>query len=620
MSEIGDAAASYARDYGIAVFPLWPSSKKPKVKNGLKAATTDLEEIEKAWDCEPTMNVGGAMGQVSGGVCCIDLDVDASKGLDGREVLLDWEAEHGKLPDTATAVTGRGGLHLFYRFDHPVKNSANEEIGVDIRGDGGFAMLAPSVHPNGRTVEWEEPLEDAPIADADELVEEFVKFARPAGHSDDGDMSKKVDLSRTVKEGGRNQALYSSLCSLQSGSVDDGTIAAFARYYNDNLLVPPLPEDEVRRTLHSALSHPKGNPEMDERRSSETYADDLPMPEPLKVEDPPELSPELIHGVLRRGHKLAVTGPSKAGKTFLLIQLAEAVATGANWLGMPCEKGRVLYCNFEVDPASFVHRCLAVAERRGVDLAEIGKNIDVWNLRGHSRALKDMVGRMVGVISEADYALVVVDPIYKLMSGSENDADVVAEFCAGLDRLANEGCSIAYVHHHSKGFQAGKSAMDRASGSGVFARDADAMLDMIELAVPDELRLHSDASARAWRITSTLREFPDIDDVDVWFSFPVHVQDATGELAECEPLSPILTANEGRKRQAENETARNIRELEEYLDGWFKTHNEPCPRKRLEEAFGVSARTMNRRIDMSSKYQRSESKNSPSMVSRVDYD
>lgn len=620
MSEIGDAAASYARDYGIAVFPLWPRSKKPKVENGLNAATTDIEEIERAWDYEPTMNVGGAMGQVSGGVCCIDLDVDASKGLDGREVLLDWEAEHGKLPDTATAVTGRGGLHLFYRFDHPVKNSANEEIGVDIRGDGGFAMLAPSVHPNGRTVEWEEPLEDAPIADADQLVEEFVKFARPAGHSDDGDMSKKVDLSRTVKEGGRNQALYSSLCSLQSGSVDDGTIAAFARYYNDNMLVPPLPEDEVRRTLHSALSHPKGNPEMDERRSSEAYADDLPMPEPLEVEDPPELSPELIHGVLRRGHKLAVTGPSKAGKTFLLIQLAEAVATGANWLGMPCEKGRVLYCNFEVDPASFVHRCLAVAERRGVDLAEIGRNIDVWNLRGHSRALKDMVGRMVKVISEADYALVVVDPIYKLMSGSENDADVVAEFCAGLDRLANEGCSIAYVHHHSKGFQAGKSAMDRASGSGVFARDADAMLDMIELAVPDELRLHSDASARAWRITSTLREFPDIDDVDVWFSFPVHVQDATGELAECEPLSPILTANEGRKRQAENETARNVRELEEYLDGWFKTHNEPCPRRRLEEAFGVSARTMNRRIDMSSKYQRSESKNSPSMVSRVDYD
>lgn len=620
MSEIGDAAASYARDYGIAVFPLWPRSKKPKVENGLNAATTDLEEIERAWDYEPDMNVGGAMGQVSGGVCCIDLDVDASKGLDGREVLLDWEAEHGKLPDTATAVTGRGGLHLFYRFDHPVKNSANEEIGVDIRGDGGFAMLAPSVHPNGRTVEWEEPLGDAPIADADELVEEFVKFARPAGHSDDGGMSKKVDFSRTVKEGGRNQALYSSLCSLQSGSVDDGTIAAFARYYNDNMLIPPLPEDEVRRTLHSALSHPKGNPEMDERRSSEAYADDLPMPEPLKVEDPPELSPELIHGVLRRGHKLAVTGPSKAGKTFLLIQLAEAVATGANWLGMPCEKGRVLYCNFEVDPASFVHRCLAVAERRGVDLAEIGKNIDVWNLRGHSRALKDMVGRMVKVISEADYALVVVDPIYKLMSGSENDADVVAEFCAGLDRLANEGCSIAYVHHHSKGFQAGKSAMDRASGSGVFARDADAMLDMIELAVPDELKLHSDASARAWRITSTLREFQDIDDVDVWFSFPVHVQDATGELAECEPLSPILTANEGRKRQAENETARNIRELEEYLDGWFKTHNEPCPRKRLEEAFGVSARTMNRRIDMSSKYQRSESKNSPSMVSRVDYD
>lgn len=618
MSGIGDAAVSYARDYGIAVFPLWPRAKEPKVKNGHKVATTDVDLIAQAWDYDPDMNVGGAMGQASGGVCCIDLDVKPEKGIDGREALLDWEAEHGKLPETATAITGSGGLHLFYRFGHAVKPSVNEELGVDVRGDGSYAMLAPSVHPNGRTVEWEEPLEDAPIADADELVEEFVRFARPAGHSEDGDMSKKVDLTAAVKEGGRNNAIHKALCSLQSGNVDDETIMAFAGYYNERMLVPPLPDEEVRRTLCSVLSLPKGNREMDERRRSEAYADDLPMPEPLNVEDPPELSPELIHGVLRRGHKLAVTGPSKAGKTFLLIQLAEAVATGSNWLGMPCEKGRVLYCNFEVDPASFAHRCLAVAERRGVDLAEIGRNIDVWNLRGHSRALKDMVGRMVGVISKADYALVVVDPIYKLMSGSENDADVVAEFCAGLDRLANEGCSIAYVHHHSKGFQAGKSAMDRASGSGVFARDADAMLDMIELAVPDELRLHADANARAWRITSTLREFPDVDDVDVWFSFPVHVQDATGELAECEPLSPLMSAGEGRKKQAENETARNVRELEDFLDGWFEHHTEPCPRKRLEEAFGVSAKTINRRVELSDKYRRSESKNTPAAVVKVD--
>ena len=58
MSEIGDAAVSYARDYGIAVFPLWPRAKEPKVKNGHKVATTDVDLIAQAWDYDPDMNVG----------------------------------------------------------------------------------------------------------------------------------------------------------------------------------------------------------------------------------------------------------------------------------------------------------------------------------------------------------------------------------------------------------------------------------------------------------------------------------------------------------------------------------------------------------------------------------
>ena len=260
MSEIGDAAVSYARDYGIAVFPLVEGRKEPKVKNGHKVATTDAEQIEAAWGEFPNMNIGGAMGQVSGGVCCIDLDVDASKGLDGREVLLDWEAEHGKLPDTATAITGRGGLHLFYRFGGECRKYENEQYGVDFRGDGSYAMLAPSVHPNGRTVEWELSPDDVGFADADELVRSFVEDFRP--RSDKlGKREKKVDINKDVRSGGRNKALYKALCSLQSQSWDDDAIAAFAETYNRTKLHPPLDDAEVRKTLNSALELEKGNPE-----------------------------------------------------------------------------------------------------------------------------------------------------------------------------------------------------------------------------------------------------------------------------------------------------------------------------------------------------------------------
>ena len=260
MNELKDAAVEYATKFGIAVFPLVEGRKEPKVKNGHKVATTDVEQITAAWDEFPRMNIGGAMGQVSGGVCCIDLDVDASKGLDGREVLLDWEAEHGKLPDTATAITGRGGLHLFDRFDGECRKYENEQYGVDFRGDGSYAMLAPSVHPNGRTVEWELSPEEVGFADADELVRAFVEDFRP--RSDKlGKREKKVDINKDVKSGGRNKALYKALCSLQSQSWDDDAIAAFAETYNRMKLHPPLDDAEVQKTLNSALDLEKGNPE-----------------------------------------------------------------------------------------------------------------------------------------------------------------------------------------------------------------------------------------------------------------------------------------------------------------------------------------------------------------------
>jgi RecA-family ATPase len=89
--------------------------------------------------------------------------------------------------------------------------------------------------------------------------------------------------------------------------------------------------------------------------SVEPYAEDdgLPPVETLDFGNLPPLPPEQIHGLLRQGGKLYVTAQSKAGKTFLLIQLAEAIATGRKWLGWDCEQGRVLYCNFEIDRASF---------------------------------------------------------------------------------------------------------------------------------------------------------------------------------------------------------------------------------------------------------------------------
>ena len=195
-----------------------------------------------------------------------------------------------------------------------------------------------------------------------------------------------------------------------------------------------------------------------------------------------------------------------------------------------------------------------------------------------------------------NYIAVIIDPIYKVLTGDENSADQMAHFTNQFDKVATElGCSVIYCHHHSKGSQGNKKSMDRASGSGVFARDPDALIDLVELEVTEELiaqrinhtachiykealqkcnlgyyqeevtlddlqsaaimRTHFERAipnildrkpwtdkieqarhaieiSTAWRVEGTLREFAKFKPINMWFSYPVHFLDDSGVLAD----------------------------------------------------------------------------------------
>ena len=325
----------------------------------------------------------------------------------------------------------------------------------------------------------------------------------------------------------------------------------------------------------------------------ESVTDDLPDSDNLEDvwDDMPDLAPSLIGGVLRQGHKMLLAGPSKAGKSYALIELVIAIAEGKSWLGFDCAKGKVLYVNLELDRASCLHRFRDVYDRLGWKPAGL-RNIDIWNLRGKSIPMDKLAPKLIRRALKKDYIAVVIDPIYKIITGDENSADQMAAFCNQFDKVCTElGCAVIYCHHHSKGNQGGKRSMDRASGSGVFARDPDALLDLIELEVSDDLRkqiennevckacgaalekagqsdevsqdtlcsqrealdackrllsgaaynnlldtvadVRREVQARtAWRIEGTLREFPKFPPVNLWFEFPIHRIDHSGMLSD----------------------------------------------------------------------------------------
>ena len=387
--------------------------------------------------------------------------------------------------------------------------------------------------------------------------------------------------------------------------------------------------------------------------------DDLPEPESMASvwDHLPELSPPLIQNVLRMGHKLLLAGPSKAGKSFALIELCIAIAEGRKWLEWPCKKGKVLYVNLELDRASCLHRFKDVYQALNLKPENLA-NIDIWNLRGKSVPMDKLAPKLIRRAAKKDYIAVVIDPIYKVITGDENSADQMATFCNQFDKICTElGTAVIYCHHHSKGSQGGKRAMDRASGSGVFARDPDALLDLIELELNDniltqernkaackaiERYLNSNAvnwekdasqddllskramqelaeihlsraqykdlqkvidtaeqsidQLTAWRIDGTLREFPKFQPVNLWFDYPVHQIDPTGALKDIDPEgdAPPWKKNFSKKKTQEERKEEKRQELEIAFEACSIEGRITI--QSLSEFLGVSEKTTRRRV------------------------
>lgn len=387
--------------------------------------------------------------------------------------------------------------------------------------------------------------------------------------------------------------------------------------------------------------------------------DDLPDPESMADtwDNLPELAEPLIEGILRKGHKMLIAGPSKAGKSFALIELSIAIAEGRKWLGWQCTKGRVLYVNLELDRASCLHRFKDVYTSLRWQPENL-ENIDIWNLRGKSVPMDRLAPKLIRRAVKKDYIAVIIDPIYKVITGDENSADQMANFCNQFDLVCTElGCAVIYCHHHSKGSQGGKKSMDRASGSGVFARDPDALLDLIELELPEAVlkqeenkaicnvcrqyldahykweddlsqddlcssyqmmnycenrldrwqmkalnRQIEESKARvrqktAWRIEGTLREFPKFNPVNLWFNYPIHLVDTTSILNDIQLEETALPWKKGaakNKKNASDRKEERKRALEEAVDNG--NFGDAPAVKDVADYLGIAERSVRDRV------------------------
>ena len=271
----------------------------------------------------------------------------------------------------------------------------------------------------------------------------------------------------------------------------------------------------------------------------EGFDDDLPEIHSARdiFETPTPEPPDVIADILKKGAKMICTGDSKSGKTCLLMNLAVCIAEGWEWLGHQCMQGKVLYLNMEVMQSDFEARYKAIYKAYGRPASEEGKdNFAWWNLRGKAEKLEKLAPKIIRRCRNQNYIAIIVDPIYKVNGGDENNAENISRFCALFDKMAEEtGASMIYVHHHAKGLQGSRKAMDRGSGSGVFSRDADAIVDFASLVLTPEqkdmIKLLSGDLNRdiptPLQMEVILRSFRSPEPTNLFFEFPLHVLDST---------------------------------------------------------------------------------------------
>ena len=219
-----DAALSWL-DRGFAVFPLKPRGKVPLgslAPQGFLDATRDPAVIRDWWQRAPKANIGIVTG---GGRFVIDLD-----DSDAVSWFANASGRHGGAPKTLTTRTSRG-FHVFFACGVEVPNSAGRLApGADIRGDGGYVVAAPSIHPSGHVyaIARDLPIAEAPRWIVDEAMPDPIPAPAPmpAWRSEDAKLRTIpgiLCLVANARQGERNRITYWAACRF-SEMVRDGLI------------------------------------------------------------------------------------------------------------------------------------------------------------------------------------------------------------------------------------------------------------------------------------------------------------------------------------------------------------------------------------------------------------
>jgi hypothetical protein len=235
--------------HGWSVIPVRSRDKQPLVRwQPYQERAADAAQIDAWLACWPDANLAVVTGAVSG---LVALDIDPKHG--GDQSLERWQRHYGRLPATVEANTGGGGRHVYFAYPGtPVRNRAGLAAGIDVRADGGYVVVPPSVHPNGRRYAWVAGHEPGalPLAVLPPWLLRVLAGSRRSGHPPE---HWRRLVHEGVVEGERNTSIASLTGHLLWHGVDPEVTLELLLCWNRVRCRPPLDPDEVAHTVESIV-------------------------------------------------------------------------------------------------------------------------------------------------------------------------------------------------------------------------------------------------------------------------------------------------------------------------------------------------------------------------------
>lgn len=567
---------------GVSVLPIDHATKRPA--SNLLPRDTDGkatwkpyqqgmadEATVRRWFASGCQAYAVVCGKVSSGLLVLDFD---AQGFYER-----WAAAVGELAaGLPVQQTGGGGFQVLLRCPEPggnlklawaikVDEATGRTIAIETRGEGGYAVMAPSLHPSGNRYVWligdaatvptitqehadkllnaARALDNAPMTRQErERSEAQALEAHQRSHAKRNGQASVIDAynakysienslelygyakgpgGRFVRPGGQSESVsvkdgrschWSSDDPLANGHGPGGcgchdAFDLYAHYEHAG---------DTRSAVRAAAGLLEIQAASNGPATPAAEAPEPPTFEPVNfltlVEQRPERGPVVIDGILREGAVGTLVSGTKGRKSFAVAALVAATLSGGTWFGHNVTPGRVALIDGELTLGTIYFRLRKVFEAMGLDSAAIGAGLDVYALRGRT---KD-AGLAIATIRAKGpgyYKTIIVDPLYcfypDTQGFSENDNAAMRQVYDKLIGVAGEThAALMVVHHLSKGAQGDKGVTDLGSGAGAISRAGDAHL---------AFRQHAEKDAVVF--DGVVRDFPELEP-SVWrWSFPL---------------------------------------------------------------------------------------------------